>query len=108
MIFFLLTLYLYKKLIKINYYPELILQNLDNLDKDEILRLQTKKLGYDILLNTMSEYLINHNNISFEDFLERMWKQDYIIYQKSINNIDGFNRDYSEWRDLFNMMLENK
>ena len=56
----------------------------------------------------MSEYLINHNNISFEDFLERMWKQDYIIYQKSINNIDGFNRDYSEWRDLFNMMLENK
>ena len=80
-----------------------------DIDKKEInMILESKKLGYDILLNTISEYLDQYQDEDFEHFLEIMWPSDYIILQKSKQKIEGYSRDYQEWKDLFYMMIKNK
>ena len=77
-------------------------------EKDAKMILESKKLGYDILLDTISEYLDHYQDEDFEHFLQIMWPSDYIILQKSKQKIEGYTRDYQEWKDLFYMMIKNK
>ena len=102
-IFFLLTLIRFKNL---NY--SIVNYRKDKDDKETTMILESKKLGYDILLNTISEYLDQYQDEDFEHFLEVMWPSDYIILQKSKQKIEGYTRDYQEWKDLFYMMIKNK
>lgn len=86
---------------KVNYVAEID-------DREAQMILESKKLGYDILLNTISEYLDQYQDEDFEHFLEIMWQSDYIILQKSKQGIEGYYRNYQEWKDLFYMMIKNK
>lgn len=103
LIFFLLILLGFKnfRCNKVNYILEI-----DNNETKIIL--ESKKLCYDILLSTISEYLDQYQDEDFERFLKIMWPSDYIILQKSKQKIEGYSRDYQEWKDLFYMMIKNK
>ena len=82
--------------------------NEDITNEDAKMILESKKIGYDILLQTMTDYLDQYQNEDFEQFLQVMWPSDYNILQKSKQKIEGYTRDYQEWEDLFYMMIKNK
>ena len=103
LIFFLFTLIGFKN---INYNKVNYIKDLD--DREAKMILESKKLGYDILLNTIYEYLDYYQDKDFEHFLEIMWPSDYVILQKSKKGIEGYSRNYQEWKDLFYMMIKNK
>lgn len=80
-----------------------------NEDKNEIeLLKETKKIGYDILLSTMSDYIDEYNDNNFDNFLKIMWPNDYEILKKSREGIEGYSRNYNEWKNLFDMMIADK
>ena len=102
-IFFLFTLIGFKN------YSYNKVDHIEGIDNQEAkMILESKKLGYDILLNTISGYLDQYQDEDFEHFLQIMWPSDYIILQKSKQKIEGYSRDYQEWKDLFYMMIKNK
>jgi hypothetical protein len=86
--------------------------NHNNIIDDEQQNLETvkqsKMLGYDILLSTMEDYIDTHKDRSFDNFMRKMWVRDYEIMIESRNNNEGFMRDYSEWKYLFEMMIPLK
>lgn len=86
----------------INHQKEELNQEIENIN----LRDQSKYLGYQILLQTMSDYIDNYpNELQFEKFLQIMWPSDHDILIKSKKKIQGFNRDYKNWEDIFNLMI---
>ncbi len=88
----------------INSHPDNTSLEQENID----LRDKSKYLGYQILLDTMSEYIDEYpNDLKFENFLKVMWPSDYDILMKSKNKIEGFSRDYKNWEDIFNLMIPN-
>ena len=81
--------------------------DLTDYEKENIsLKKKSIFLGYEILLNTMCEYIDQYpESPQFEHFLQIMWPTDYDILVKSKQKIDGFSRDYRDWEDIFNLMI---
>lgn len=80
----------------------------DNTEYNENEMKKAKKLGYDILLSTMEDYIDKYKNKSFDDFMKKMWIRDYEIMIKTRNGDEGYTRDYSEWKNIFEMMIPAK
>jgi len=83
-----------------------IIDDYQNEKKNLKLIKESKKQGYKILIETILEYIEETKEPEFEDFLKKKWNQDYIILQKSKDDDDdGHNRNYSEWKNLFQKIL---
>lgn len=80
----------------------------DNTEYNENEMRKAKRLGYDILLSTMEDYIDKYKNKNFDDFMKKMWIRDYEIMIKSRNSDKGYTRDYCEWKNIFEMMIPTK
>jgi maltodextrin utilization protein YvdJ len=72
-------------------------------DKNINLVINAKKQGYEILIQSMYNYLNNNKRKSFNDFLKKEWNDDY----KIMISDTCYNRDYNNWKKIFNKIKEN-